>query len=418
MNKVISLGMGILLLGASTFGATQKESCLALRKLTGGQVAYSVWQLPDGNIETVRISQEDYNDFAITRAGQGEIAGKPSPDAIWLMAGGGMKALDTRDGWPSIGDCWEDVDDSNSKVLRIATGDGVDFQYQSKVASDPKAGKVSEITGIKVTSKGNRDFVKEYDINNLSGISVRTTPALTKENLSGEIYNHRSISFDAATGATGADVSFLSFAHTVANQSNRIILGGLTWSDNTKTVDTFQYNSVVMTAIDSANANNTSIAVKRLVAPATGSNTVQLSLNNTSAFIVGMASSYYGVDQTTPLGTSAKNNSTTGNPSTTVTSATGELVVDFVADVDGASQLTAGAGQTERGRAVNVIALEISDENGAASVSMDWTHTSGEWNQIAFPLKPLADATPSRKMRLFEGFTVKLINGKIIIHQQ
>ena len=79
---------------------------LTLRTKTGGSVAYSVWLMGDNSVKTVKISQEEYDNFAIRDGGVGELPSKPAPDAVFVMAGGGVPALNTLDGWWSAGDCW------------------------------------------------------------------------------------------------------------------------------------------------------------------------------------------------------------------------------------------------------------------------------------------------------------------------
>jgi hypothetical protein len=96
---------------------------------------------------------------------------------------------------------------------------------------------------------------------------------------------------------------------------------------------------------------------------------------------------YTGVHQTTPFsGSHVTASGTSGNPSVTVPSASGELVID----VAGALQaLTVGGGQTERSNQNNADAglrQGTSEEAGAASVSMDWSG-SGHWAAIGSPLK-------------------------------
>jgi len=55
-------------------------------------------------------------------------------------------------------------------------------------------------------------------------------------------------------------------------------------------------------------------------------------------------------------------------------------------------------------------------------VTPDWTlGDSRTWEAHVATFMAAAEAeaaAPSRKMRLFEGFRIKFINGKIILHQQ
>ncbi len=116
----------------------------------------------------------------------------------------------------------------------------------------------------------------------------------------------------------------------------------------------------------------------------------------TSVTISAAATTFYGVDQTTPFGTVAKTGGT-GNAITgvAVSSAAGEVVVDAVAIRD-RSTLGAGAGQTALatriGTGPETMHTGISTEAGAASVTMSWTaggsgSGAGEWAIVVAPLK-------------------------------
>lgn len=374
---------------------------LTLRKLTDQTVAYSVWLLPDNSVITSKITQAEYDDFAITKKWVGEVAGRPSSDARWLMAAGGRPALDTPDGWPSIGDCWEQYDDFAGKVvLKVAQGDKPDFTYEQKIASDPGKGVVSELSGVRVYSSGNEDKIEKYDVLDLSKINVlQKTPVVNKEDVTGEIYNHKSISFDAGTSGTSGNASSVSFSHTTASQSNRYALGGYNWSNNLASISSITYNAVAFAAGEAQIASNVNMAMRSLAAPTTGANTYTATISSTSTFNAASVVTYYGVAQTGSLGTYVKGSSGTGSPTITVTSAATELVVDMTGDIQSfGGTLTVGSGQTERTRSTLtglVSRIAVSDEAGAASVVMDWTHTSSEWISIGVPLRESVAATTS-----------------------
>ena len=106
-------------------------------------------------------------------------------------------------------------------------------------------------------------------------------------------------------------------------------------------------------------------------------------------------STYTGVDQTTPHGTAATASGTSATASVTVSSATGELVIDCATTSNGALAATVGAGQTQRanfGDTGNHLHLG-SGEAGAASTVMDWTFTFDGWGTIGVPLKPASAAS-------------------------
>lgn len=205
------------------------------------------------------------------------------------------------------------------------------------------------------------------------------------------------------TSSSDSGGGALTFSHTVGSGSNRILIVGVS-IDRTSTVsviNTVTYGGTALTNI--GNTTSTSsvmrISLWRLVSPAVGTaNVVVTPVGGNSTDFVAGATSYRGVDQTTPLGTFAEATGGSGTPTVNVSSATNELVVDAVA-VDGAllgNSISEGAGQTERYN-VNTAGLlgggmigAGSTEPGAATVTMSWTQNglNGRWAIGAVPLKP------------------------------
>lgn len=167
------------------------------------------------------------------------------------------------------------------------------------------------------------------------------------------------------------------------------------------TVSGITYNGVALTFVTSEHPSNViGVEIWRLLAPATGSNTIEITMSSSVAIIEGFGVSYTGVHQTTPTGTDASANGNSSAPSVTVSSAGGELVVDVVGikAADATETLTAGASQSSRGEegsydGVSLYAYGgVSEEAGAASVTMSWdaTPASDVWAIAGVPLKPLA----------------------------
>lgn len=98
--------------------------------------------------------------------------------------------------------------------------------------------------------------------------------------------------------------------------------------------------------------------------------------------------STYDVDPTTPRGSfsTAEGNST--GPSVTVTSASGELVIDGTTP-SGTRTLTQDASQSLNDKIETFDCVGSSREAGAGSVVMSWTmDVAALWISIGFPLKP------------------------------
>lgn len=210
------------------------------------------------------------------------------------------------------------------------------------------------------------------------------------------------ITVDNATSTTSSGAS-VSFSHTVGAGSNRILIVGMSIDQNTtvNAISGVSYGGTALTRIgDTAGTTNTvRISLWRLINPASGSANVVVSSNVTNKDIVVGAISYFGVNQTTPLGSFASAIAGSGSPTVNVSSATNDLVIDVVA-VGGAllgNSISVGAGQTQR---YNVSTAGIlgggiigagSGEAGAATTTMSWAQNgllNGPWAIGAVPLKP------------------------------
>lgn len=200
------------------------------------------------------------------------------------------------------------------------------------------------------------------------------------------------VAFDAATTGTVGGANALTFSHTVgAGGADRLLIVAV--SIDNRTVQSVTYGGVAMTNVGTATNGAQISSMWRLIAPATGANNVVVTLSGGGTDIVAVATSYTGVDQTTPLGTpvTATGNSVTA--SVAVTSATGEIVVDSVSSNLGT--LTVGEGQTQRGNGVGGDNQGgSSTEPGATSVTMSWTiGSSSAWASVGVSIKPIVVST-------------------------
>lgn len=193
--------------------------------------------------------------------------------------------------------------------------------------------------------------------------------------------------FNAATTGTAAGASSVTFSHTPAG-ADRLLSVGV--SIDNRVVNSVTFGGTGLTSVSSA-TNGAQVAhLWRLIAPAASAQNVVVTLSGGGSDIIAVATSYTGVDQTTPLGTPATATGTSTTASVAVTSATDELVVDCVSSNLGT--LTVGAGQTERG---NAVAGDnqggSSTEPGAASVTMSWTiGSSSAWASVGVSIKGVA----------------------------
>jgi hypothetical protein len=202
---------------------------------------------------------------------------------------------------------------------------------------------------------------------------------------------HAGPALDPATSATGSTAS-LSWSHTVGTGMKRLLIVGVSLRGS-QSVSGVTYGGIVLSnAVDVLGAGNQNRAsMWYLVAPASGTATVTVTLAG-SAAVIGGAVSLSGVDQTAPLGTAVSANGTSASPSVTVSSATTQLVIDTMAtNGDGGPQSAAG-GQTEEwntgtGTSGGDARGGGSTQPGAASVTMSWTlNASKSWALCAVPV--------------------------------
>lgn len=205
------------------------------------------------------------------------------------------------------------------------------------------------------------------------------------------------VAFDAASSNTGStSVTSVSVSHTFSG-SNRAAHVSVTWfSDIDIQSLTVNGSSTGVTQLAaSAHTNDTRdrIATYKVVAPPTGSITVQANWGSAIHYPSIEVVSLTGVDQTTPTGTVATAEGTGTTATVDVSSASGEFVIDGVRAAT--SSITVGAGQTSRAENENWEGNEISagtsTEAGAASVTMSWTvGASARWMIHGVSFKPVS----------------------------
>lgn len=170
----------------------------------------------------------------------------------------------------------------------------------------------------------------------------------------------------------------------------------------TEDVSGITYNGVSMADLGTATNGSTRGRCFGLVAPASGSHTVAVSYSGTTTASVVGCISCTGVDQTGSAssstvrgGAATTATGTSSTPTQTVTSATGDLVIDGIAVSSLVTISSQGSGQTldwnDSDAGANIRRGAGSHEAGASSVVMDWTLSgSGAWASVAASLRPAA----------------------------
>ncbi|MBI2913817.1 MAG: DNRLRE domain-containing protein, partial [Chloroflexi bacterium] len=190
------------------------------------------------------------------------------------------------------------------------------------------------------------------------------------------------VRIDNQSSTQGEWVSSLSWSHTVGSGSNRLLVVGVSVSYAGTTVSGVTYGGTALTqvGVKDAPSSDGRVEIWRLLAPASGTANVVVSLTNGNlSTTVAGAVSFTDVHQTSPLGAFASASGASGNPSVAVSSAAGEVVVDTVMWNGSYTTLTVGAGQMQRwNRTTSGMIGAGSTEPGAASVTMSWTVNGGQ----------------------------------------
>jgi hypothetical protein len=215
-----------------------------------------------------------------------------------------------------------------------------------------------------------------------------------------------SIAFDASSNTTGAAVTSVSWSHTTANEANRYMVVGVVFSSNSRSISGVTYGSTSLSSLGSINKAAPFHCRAELFGgvPSAGTDTITVSFDGGTVNTVAGATTYYGVSAVV-----SQTGTTTGtNPSVTVTSTTGDYLVDLVCSADPATVVPSPgqASQVERWKAaVGTFAHgAASNRRGfATSTTMSWTNNNN-FAYIPLRLRPMllnaarVDAIGARRM--------------------
>lgn len=202
------------------------------------------------------------------------------------------------------------------------------------------------------------------------------------------------VTFDAVSSGGGNGTGPFTVAHTCSG-SNRVLCVNVAVYDSADVPSSVTYNGVAMTSIGSAVNGQYSVYQYYLIAPATGSNNISVSVTG-NVFDLGIIGiSMTDVDQTIAIGTQATATGTNTTPTVNVSSAANELIVDALIIIYNGT-LTVGAGQTERAQGFGGSGFTKhagSTEDGAGTVTMSWSNTTSQtWAIAGTPFKPVSGA--------------------------
>lgn len=213
------------------------------------------------------------------------------------------------------------------------------------------------------------------------------------------------IAFDAYTdGGFAGGITSRTFAHTTTGSDRILFVGAWTRGTNVPTVT---YNGVSMTGIGTIvgpTADGDYVSLFYLIAPATGSNNVVISLSSAN-LIGGQAISYTGAKQSGQPDASVTYGPTTStSDSVTLTTVADNSWSLMVGRTTGSGTIAAGSGTTLRGGGAG--AAQMLDSNAAktpaGSVTLVGTHTNSEsvYSMASFAPHVASTFTPSPLMHL------------------
>lgn len=216
-----------------------------------------------------------------------------------------------------------------------------------------------------------------------------------------EVFSHvqgTGIFFDAASnsGYQAAQSSY-SWNHTCTG-SNRYLVVGIAMLSLAQSVTSITYagQDLRLIGVRASITGACRVEMWGIIAPATGSNTIAVTLSGSIAS-AGCASSYIGVHQSSPIeGFNTAQATNVGAADATVdvtTVADLGMVVDIVATDDGS--ITVGAGQTQRANVTGAGGSGAMSNEGpktpAGAVTMSWTNVGAAqtWATAAVALRPM-----------------------------
>jgi hypothetical protein len=193
------------------------------------------------------------------------------------------------------------------------------------------------------------------------------------------------VTFDKVDGDSGTTGTSVSWTHTPVGTPTGVAVV-VAWNSVAQSITSVTYGGQACTlkgTSDNPGANAVA-AIYGLANPPSGAQTVQANFSG-SVTTAGYSVTVLGGSTSSVFNAAAAAKATgnSGTSSISVTSAVDELVIDAVVGNPAPGEMTAGAGQAERGAAVfGGDRLEVSTEAGAASVDMTWTFGTTEWSAI------------------------------------
>lgn len=212
--------------------------------------------------------------------------------------------------------------------------------------------------------------------------------------------NTTSVTPTLSTGASGVVLentstitstsgSTVTLSHTIGNGENRCLLVAVSSRD--RSVNSITYGGVSLVSVGNRTyGSDARVYLYSLINPNIGTADIVVTMSGSvSNGVVLSASSFFGIDQTVPLGTFASATGSSSTASVNVSSIAGDYIYDVVT-FRNTSNLTVGAGQTERWdlSSGTIRGAGSSESATATSSTMSWTGSSARWVTGGVALKP------------------------------
>ncbi|TXH81226.1 DUF4347 domain-containing protein, partial [Thauera aminoaromatica] len=197
------------------------------------------------------------------------------------------------------------------------------------------------------------------------------------------------------SAANNVNTNVLTWSHTVASGTDRALFVEISIGTTGTFASNVTYGGTALTLVGRSSSGTVPVEIWRLLSPAVGTANVVVNLSTSTSVAAG-ATTYNGVNQTSPVRSfySASGNST--NSSVTVAdSVAGDLVIDVQSWAGQPTGGSVGPGQTLNWSQANTSITGTSTrEAGAPSVVMSGSFTSSaQWVIGAVAIRPSAGIT-------------------------
>ena len=253
-------------------------------------------------------------------------------------------------------------------------------------------------TAINISQTSNITTANLVNVNHTSTYNSNSADSGNIMNLSRSLtagFTNDTVTFDASSSGTisGTSSAQLTWIQNTGSGNNRYLVVGVSLANTT--VKDVTYGGSAMTLLGSVGPNPYTY-LYGLANPSSGAKVVYVTTNGATNYLIGGATSFTNVAQTNSTGSFVSFAGGSTNPSVTVPSATGEMVVDSLSVNAVGAAVTPGGGQTARWLNPGGTNLSSggSTKPGAASVTMSWTTTSTLSYLGAISLHPSA-TTPT-----------------------